>query len=338
MVTRSMPKFWYRRGISSYILFPFSLVYRVIIWLRKLYYRYGPRVKFPVPIIVVGNITVGGTGKTPLVIFLAQLLKNQGYFPGIVSRGYGRENSRGFMLVAADSKVTEVGDEALLISRQVDCPVIVDINRSRAVKALFMTYGCNVVISDDGLQHYALARDMEIVMIDAEFKFGNGFCLPAGPLREPLYRLQQVDFVIKNFNAHLPSELLVNEYSLTLEVVSFRNVIDQKIVRAVEDFKGCVIDAVAGIGLPDKFFQTLRQAGLSIVEHPFPDHHKFCREDFNFSGDGRHVVMTEKDAVKCGAIVGENCWYVEVRARPSQKFIGEFLDKVRSLSLIGRQR
>ena len=321
------PKFWYCKNIISYMFLPFSFVYRVIISLRRFYYKHFSAVKFPVPIIVVGNITVGGTGKTPLVICLAEILKKQGYKPGVISRGYGRKCKSGSIIVTPESKVEEVGDEALLILRHAKCPVVIDTDRLAAAKKLLEVYNCNIIISDDGLQHYALPRFIEVAVVDAELKFGNGFCLPAGPLREPISRLSQIDFVVKNFNTNLshygPDD---EKYSMILETACFHNVKNPAYVKTADDFKGQVIHAVAGIGNPKKFFQTLRQLGLAIIEHPFPDHHMFISTDFPFKNE--IVIMTEKDAVKCDTIATEGFWYMEAKGHPSDEFVDRLLKRL----------
>lgn len=319
MIKLFLPKFWYKRGIISWLLSPFSFIYRFFIAGYRFYYIKLAAAKFPVPIIVVGNITVGGTGKTPLVIYLANLLKERGYNPGIITRGYRRKNIADATFVTTKSTAEEVGDEALLIFHHVSSPIIVDRDRVAAARKLLEVYGCDVIVSDDGLQHYKLPRDIEIVLIDAEFGFGNKFCLPAGPLREPLGRLQQVDFVIRNFNTGWSQALLSGEYGMTLEPTVFRNVQDQTNIKTVNDFKDQPLHAVAGIGMPEKFFRTLRQLNLNIIEHPFPDHHLFCADDFSFTNE--IIIMTEKDAVKCAKIARKNFWYLEVRVKVDEEFV-----------------
>ncbi|MDR1012605.1 MAG: tetraacyldisaccharide 4'-kinase [Coxiellaceae bacterium] len=318
MINLIIPKFWQQRRIISYFLLPFSYIYLIIITLRKRYYQYRSKIIFLAPVIIVGNITIGGTGKTPLVICLANFLQQQGYNPGIIIRGYGGKNKGNPKLVTSKSNVEEVGDEALLITRQVTCPVIMNYDRVKAVKYLLKTYNCNVVISDDGLQHYRLPRDFEIAVIDDEFKFGNRFCLPAGPLREPLNRLNQIDFIIRNFNTQSPTRILANEYSMILEPIIFHNINNPSITKTARDFKGEIIHAVAGIGRPQKFFQTLRQLNLTIIEHAFPDHYIFRSIDLTF--DEKTVIMTEKDAVKCDKMVDKNLWYLEVKVRLENRF------------------
>ncbi len=321
-----LPKFWYRREIISYILLPLSFVYRAIIGLYRLYFKHFPSIKFPVPIIIVGNITVGGAGKTPMVIGLADLLKRQGYKPGVISRGYGRKSS-GSIVVTPESKVEEVGDEALLIARRTLCPVLVDKDRAASVKKLLEVYHCDVIISDDGLQHYQLPRYIEITLIDAEFEFGNGFCLPAGPLREPISRLKSVDFIVRNFNTKSSLSAPSGEYGMVLEPALFRSIKDKTITKTADDFKGQVIHAMAGIGMPQKFFKTLRQLNLNIIEYPFPDHHMFSAADFSFGN--KTIIMTEKDSVKCEALAHDNFWYMEVNAKLDDKFIEGLLSKLK---------
>ena len=350
MIKLFPPKFWYRRNIISYILLPFSFVYRMFISLRRSYYKYFSSAKFSVPIVVVGNITVGGAGKTPLVIYLIEILKDHGYRPGVISRGYGRKIKIDSIDVTSESKVEEVGDEALLILRHAKCPIVIGSDRLIAAKKLLEVYNCNVIISDDGLQHYALPRYIEIAVVDAQIEFGNGFCLPAGPLREPISRLRQVGFIVKNFNTDLPSDRSKYcgsrrpsletqrgklqpalsdsvEHSMVLESTGFHNLKNSAYVKTAEGFKGQVIHAVAGIGNPKKFFQILRQLGLTIIEHPFPDHHMFRLDDFPFKNE--IVIMTEKDAVKCDTIANENFWYMEAKAKPSDKFVDVLLKRLK---------
>lgn len=335
-----MPKFWYQRKIISYLLLPFSFIYRLIINLRRLCYLYLPSSKFSVPIIVVGNITVGGAGKTPLVIYLVELLRRNGYTPGVISRGYGG-NKKGAVIVTSESKAGEVGDEPLLIAHRLNCPVVVGNNRVAATKKLLEIYKCDVVISDDGLQHYALPRDIEIVVFDNELQFGNKFCLPAGPLREPLDRLKRSDFIIRNFNTGLSSELILreenllqkeraHEYNMVLVPAALHNIQNPLLIRSPDYFQKKTIHAVAGIGNPKKFFKTLSQLqlGASIIEYPFPDHYQYCSYDFSFSGADEIIIMTEKDAVKCNSIASENFWYLEVNAKLATEFDRELLTKL----------
>lgn len=301
--------FWYHKNLFSYFLLPLSFLYRAIIAARKFLYQIKLKkiTKFNVPVIIVGNITVGGTGKTPLVIWLANFLKQQGYKPGIVSRGYGGKSTQYPVIVTANSDPKISGDEPLLIVRNTQCPMVVDPNRVQAVKQLLADTDCNIVISDDGLQHYALGRDIEIIVVDGERKFGNQFCLPAGPLREPISRLSSVDFVV------------TNGVEQKLIPAAFYQVKNPNIVQSIDYFKKKTIHAVAGIGNPQRFFNSLREFGLNIIEHAFPDHYCFQAKDINFGDE--IVMMTEKDAVKCEKFAGDNVWYLAVQAELNEEFI-----------------
>jgi len=332
MIDRFVETWWQRRlTLFTYLLWPFSLIFRIVIMIRTFLYRFKvfKITRFSVPIIVVGNITVGGTGKTPVVILLAHLLKKQGYQPGIVSRGYGAEASQSneSHLVTLESDVSTVGDEPLMIVRQTDCPMVIDANRVRAVKTLLDQYECDIVISDDGLQHTALGRDLEIVLIDGLRYFGNGLCLPAGPLREPISRLNYVDFILYNEGAIIVGG---NEYTMKLNPRRLRQVNDHSNTMALENLQGKTIHAVAGIGHPERFFDMLQALGLTIIEHPFLDHYAYQFEDIDF-GENTIVLMTEKDAVKCEKIANETHWFVPVIADLEEKFETEFLKKLASV-------
>lgn len=326
---------------------PLALLYRAIIAIRRLLYRLNIKKihHFKVPVIVVGNITVGGTGKTPLVIWLANFLQHQGFKPGIVSRGYGGKAANYPQEVHRNSDPKIVGDEAVLIARHTQCSMVVDPIRVRAVKKLLAETDCNIVISDDGLQHYALGRNVEIAVIDGERGFGNGWCLPAGPLREPVERLESVDFVVLNGNAdksplaplfqrgELKTKLTpygVNQYSMNLISGDFCQVIQPNILVSAENFRNKTVHAIAGIGNPSRFFQALRKLGLNIVEHDFPDHHPFRAEDFSFVKKDEIVIMTEKDAVKCEKFVDERFFYLPVQAELPPDFSEQILNKIKN--------
>ena len=302
---------WQRRGVLAWSLLPLSWLFCTVAWLRRSAYRAGllRRQRLPVPVIVVGNISVGGTGKTPLVIWLAEQLAARGYRAGVVSRGYGGVNSGSPLRVEPDAAPASVGDEPLLIARRVDGPVVVAPDRVAAASHLLATTDCDLIISDDGLQHYRLHRDLEIVVVDGQRLFGNGFCLPAGPLREPPARLQQVDLVLINgdSNDHHPAMQLVGR-----RLVAVANPASY---RTLDELAGSRVHAVAGIGNPRRFFNQLRAAGVEVIEHPYPDHHRYRVDEIQFN-DQLPVIMTEKDAVKCDRIAGDQHWYLRVDASP----------------------
>lgn len=312
---KRLDHYWYTRSPWLLLLTPLSLLFRVVVGARRLAYRVGIKrsTRVSLPVIVVGNITVGGTGKTPLVVWLAGYLREKGYAPGIVSRGYGGTASHWPQQVRADSDPAVVGDEAVLLAATTGCPMAVAPDRVAAAQALVDQGGCDVIISDDGLQHYALQRDIEIAVIDGVRRFGSGFLLPAGPLREPVRRLQQVDLVVVNGLGD------GDEHRMTLQQGDAHNLQDPDRICSLQGFRSQRVHAVAGIGHPERFFRALQQAGLQLDSHTFPDHHAFRPEDIRF-GDGRPVIMTEKDAVKCRHFATQDDWYVPVEASLSGKF------------------
>ncbi len=307
---------WYKEMYLSPMLVPFSLFYLDAVRFRRFMYKLGLKrsTKLSVPVIIVGNISVGGTGKTPLVIWLAQYLKEQGYNPGIISRGYGGEEHKEAMTVNADSSAQIVGDEPLLLAKHTDCPVVICHKRVKAAQSLLSQHDCDIVIADDGLQHYALKRDIEIAVIDGERRFGNGYILPAGPLREPVERLQEVDLVIVNGVAEED-----NEYSMRLEGFEAINMHTSEVL-SLDKFTTQKCRAMAGIGNPKRFFNYLEKAGLEVDKIAFPDHHAYSKEDISFD-DSLPVLMTEKDAVKCMAFADKKHWYVPVKAQPQPAFV-----------------
>jgi tetraacyldisaccharide 4'-kinase len=254
-----------------------------------------------VPVIVIGNLSVGGTGKTPLVVYLAGVLEEAGWRVGVVSRGYGGSAAHA-QEVLAQSQAAVVGDEALLIARNSSAKVWVGKRRPQAVAQLLERYPCDVVLSDDGLQHYALQRDVEIVVIDGARGFGNGWLLPAGPLREARSRLRQAQMVVVNGGTEGTG------FAFQLHIEQAVNLADGEI-RRLGDFRDTRVHAVGGIGNPARFFAQLRSLGIDCVEHPFPDHHRFREADLAFA-DGLPVLMTEKDAVKCAGFGDPRLWYV----------------------------
>ncbi len=264
------------------------------------------------PVIVVGNITVGGTGKTPLVIWLADYLSAQGIKPGVICRGHGG-TGKGPVLVSETSEPFLVGDEAVLLARRCGCPVVAGRKRLQAARWLCRKFPCQVILSDDGLQHYALPRTIEIVVIDGVRRFGNGRLLPAGPLREPAGRVEEADLIVSHGNAR------AEEWEMNLTGGRAINLCHPRQARSLDAFKGRPVHALAGIGHPQRFFQNLRDAGMEVIPHVFPDHHRYNEQDICFSDD-LPVLMTEKDAVKCFAFARENDWYVPVAAEIDEKF------------------
>jgi len=307
--------YWYARSPWLVLLTPLSLVYRVIVSLRRWAYKTGilRSTRVSLPVIIVGNITVGGTGKTPLVAWLAKYLQSKGYKPGIISRGYGGQASSWPQQVRPDGDPAVVGDEAVLLAAMTLCPMAVAPDRVAAANALIESGDCDVILSDDGLQHYALQRDIEIAVIDGVRRFGNGFLLPAGPLREPASRLQAVDLVVINGLGN------VKEHQMRMIQGDVQNLLDPGRVCALDEFRSQTVHAVAGIGNPERFFLSLKSAGLQVVPHSFPDHYRYRPDDIRF-GDGQPVFMTEKDAVKCRHFAAENDWCVLVEARMADEF------------------
>jgi tetraacyldisaccharide 4'-kinase len=306
-------KFWYRRGILAWLLWPLSLVFRVMVFGRRILYglRVFRSVHPGIPVIVVGNLSVGGSGKTPLVIWIAAFLKSKGWVPGIVSRGYGARITEPRAATVADD-AAEVGDEPILLSRRSGCPVWVGADRVKVAARLRAAHeDVNVLVLDDGLQHYAIRRDLEIAVLDAR-GFGNGFLLPAGPLREPRSRLRSVGAVVSH-QGKTPG------FSMRLEGDTVHRMTDARERQPLKAFAGQRVHAVAGIGDPNRFFLHLGNAGLKVVPHPFPDHHPFTPRDLEF-GDGLPVLLTEKDAVKLRSVARPGWWVLPVSAQLDPAF------------------
>ncbi len=300
---------WYRGAWWLWLLRPLEWLYRAVSAFRRYLYRSGRLTVYraPKPVVVVGNITVGGTGKTPVIIALAEALQAAGLRPGVVSRGYGASAGSFPRWVDGDSVAADCGDEPLLIFRRTACPCVVSPDRPDAVRALLADADVDLVLSDDGLQHYALGRDLEIAVVDAAVGLGNGRCLPAGPLREPPQRLAQVDYVLYRGGAD-PASAVRYRADQLVNLVS-----GETRPLSPAGFEGGV-HAVAGIGRPQQFFDTLTRAGLDLQPRAFPDHHPYTRSDF-LPLAGRPIIMTEKDAVKCAGIAGDNAWYLRISAQ-----------------------
>lgn len=311
---------WYRDSWVSRLLSPVGAIYCAVATGKRYLYRAGWRraESFPSPVVIVGNITVGGTGKTPLTLWITRFLAERGWHPGIVTRGYGGRAQEWPQRVTPDSDPHAVGDEPVMLARRAHVPVVADPDRPRGVREL-LAQGCDVIVADDGLQHYRLHRDVEIVVLDGDRRLGNGRCLPAGPLRESPSRLQTVDARVLNGGTAPGS------WSMHLAPAGFRRVLNPGETAPVDDFRGRRVHALAGIGNPNRFFASLRALGIEVMEHPFPDHYRFAALDLEFV-DGSDVVMTEKDAVKCRRIARPNCWYLAVDVEMDPRF-GEWLQQ-----------
>ncbi|WP_455210352.1 tetraacyldisaccharide 4'-kinase [Kaarinaea lacus] len=320
----SIEKVWYESNPISVLLIPLAWLFCLMVIVRRFFYRAGilTAKKLSVPVIVVGNITVGGTGKTPLVVAMVDHLKNQGFKPGVVSRGYGGRATRWPQTVDECSDPAMVGDEAVLLARRCKCPMSVGPDRPHAARVLLDKHDCDVIISDDGLQHYALHRDIEVVVIDGARRFGNKRCLPAGPLREPIQRIAEVDFVVANGVAQC------DETEMTLHMQAARNLNEVQVKMDLTKFVDQPVHAVAGIGNPQRFFLQLKNMGIKVIEHPFKDHYKYSASDIMFD-DELPVLMTEKDAVKCLAFAQGNHWYVPVVAETNNKFLENLTEQLR---------
>ncbi len=323
----SLVKRWYSPR-PPLLWLPVSWLFFLLVSIRRILYRARilPSYKLSVPVVVVGNINVGGTGKTPMVAWLVALLKRQGYQPGIITRGYGGQAKHWPQSVYPDSDPFLVGDEPVLLAQRCACPIVAGPDRVSAARRLLQHSNCDIVISDDGLQHYRLRRDVELVVVDGERRFGNGYCLPAGPLREPVSRLKNVNFVIANGPARQ------GEFSMELvpgDLVAVQS-LDKTL--SLGAFDGQRVHAVAGIGNPARFFALLKKNGLEVIEHAFPDHHQFKVSDLYFD-DELPVIMTEKDAVKCKRFtrngVGGTQWYLPVKAQLSEMFSHRFLQQLK---------
>lgn len=317
---------WYSRHPLTPLLLPLSWLYRLVLTCRRFLFAAGilAACRPAAPVIVVGNLTVGGTGKTPLIIWLARYLQALAFKPGIISRGYAGAPQQQARRVEPDSEPDQVGDEPVLLAQRTGCPVAVAPDRAKAAQELLQQTDCDILLSDDGLQHTSLARDIEIVVIDGVRRFGNHHCLPAGPLREPVDRINTVDLVVANGDA-AAGEFLMEYTSLPVRSLDGRQ------ERELASFRLQAVHAVAAIGNPGRFFSMLRQNGINIEEHAFPDHHGFRRSDLEF-GDSAAVLMTEKDAVKCRRFELENAWYVPIDVKMPEAFEREIkllLEKVR---------
>ena len=326
------PTSWTRVTALTVLLIPVSWLYRIVVSIRRALYAAGilRSERLPVPVIVVGNISVGGTGKTPLVLWLTERLIEAGYTPGIVSRGYGA-NANNARAVGIKDDVTHCGDEPVLLARRSDCPVWIGADRVAAARALLAAHPeCTIIVSDDGLQHYRLARDAEVAIIDGARGHGNGFLLPAGPLREPPSRLDIVDAVVIRGNETQPfvaSGTTVPRFAMSIEAGLFYNLLNPQHTVDARHLQGKRVEAAAGIGNPEHFFNTLKGLGLTFTAHPFPDHHPYTQADLDFA-DSDAIVMTEKDAVKYERYATEKCWALSATAQVENRLATLLIERV----------
>ncbi|WP_372999742.1 tetraacyldisaccharide 4'-kinase [Marinobacter sp.] len=330
-------RLWYGSKRPLVFLAPLSWLYRSITEGRRRAAWEARDVSLPVPVIVVGNITAGGTGKSPLTAWLVAELATAGWRPVILSRGYGGNSGKYPLEVTAATSPDEAGDEPVMLALGTGCPVVVDPQRRRAADYALKNDLGNLLICDDGLQHYKLPRDLELSVFDGQRGIGNGALIPVGPLREPVSRLSSVDFVIVNGKdlSEQPLESFVgiehpDIYSMVLEPATLVQ-LKTGAFRSVEDLKGKRVRAVAGIGNPVRFFDTLRVLGAVVTEAAFPDHHRFRPEDLE-ADEEELIVMTAKDAVKCQQFAPENAWSLVVEARLPDQFREAFLARVRQCS------
>jgi len=312
---------WYAGHPALALLRPLESLYRRVVQGKRERFLAGQGdiYKAPVPVFVVGNITVGGTGKTPLILWMIEHCRKQGLRVGVVSRGYGAKPPSLPWRVTAEQSASQAGDEPLLIVQRSGVPMMIDPDRSRAVKALLDSEPLDLILSDDGLQHYRLARDLELVLIDAARGLGNRRCLPAGPLREPVERLESVDALLYN-GASADRD---DGYAFQLKPSALVNLRSGE--RKPVDFfaPGQTLHAVAGIGNPQRFFNTLEGLHWRPIAHAFADHAVFSAQSLTFT-PALPLVMTEKDAVKCRPFAGDDWWYLAVDAVPSDAFVSWF--------------
>jgi tetraacyldisaccharide 4'-kinase len=332
---RSVESVWWQRGLVAWLLLPVGLLFFLIAALRRFLFRIGllAATRLRVPVVVVGNITAGGAGKTPLVLWLVEELKRRSRHPGVVSRGYGG-NVEDVREVEPDNAATEVGDEPLLIRRRADCPVFVGRDRAAAGNALLVAHPeCDLIICDDGLQHYRLVRDVEIAVVDRR-GFWNGWPLPAGPLREPVSRLREVDAVVANgWNGEAAFRMTLAGERFELLSKGSRGGtkcpawgMECPAWGTAPELAGKRLHAVAGIGEPQRFFDQLRTLGLQFEAHAFPDHHAYAAGDLAFDGDA--ILTTEKDAVKFGDLASLPVWVLPVTATVTPDLAHFILEKI----------
>ncbi len=337
---RQPPPYWFGGGTPPLHARVLASLYTTVVAARAALYRRGwlPRAHPGVPVVVVGNLIAGGSGKTPLTIAIVERLRAEGWTPGVASRGYGRRDAATPRWVRRDTDPAEGGDEPVLIARRTDARVRVDRDRLAAARAL-VEEGCDIVVCDDGLQHYGLMRDVEIEVIDGRRRYGNARMLPAGPLREPEARVARCDFRVANLGTAAAVTSLAStgdatpeagfgEWPMRLAVADAQALRGAR-TRSIASFAGQRVHAVAGIGDPERFFETLRSAGIAVVPHGFPDHHRYTAEDLRFGSD-LPLLMTEKDAVKCAGFAEDGQYSIAIRADLPEAFWVALLDRIKA--------
>jgi tetraacyldisaccharide 4'-kinase len=330
---------WHERAGWLILLWPVSVLFQALTAIRRAAQQSKQRPAYlTAPLIVIGNISLGGTGKTPLLITLSQELQKQGFKPGIISRGYGGDAPSYPFAVNIDSDVSQSGDEAFLIAEKTGCPVYVDPDRSAALQALLLHEDVDVVLSDDGLQHYNLYRDLEIVVVDGQRLFSNGFCLPAGPLRESMNRLKEAQHIVVNGEPAREIPQLAGASKMQLEPRSLVNMVSgEKRPFAGAPFNmGNRLQAVSALGNPQRFYALLERLPYQVEMFSFPDHHRFTADDFEQEGIDMHqpVVMTEKDAVKCRQFAKNNFWYLSVEVNLESQLFERLTEDIRRVRIL----
>ncbi len=316
--------YWSGFNLVSIGLLPLTALFCIIAFVRKRLYRLSilSSYRAPLPVIIIGNISVGGTGKTPFIIELVKQLQSRGLRPAVISRGYGGTSKQWPVVISENSSAQDVGDEPYLIHSKTGCPVVAGPDRRADIEQLLAMSDCNIILSDDGLQHYALERDREIAIVDAKRRFGNGLCLPSGPLRETQARLKQVDLILYNGQSS-------DAASFYLDADCYYSLQDDSEL-ALSSLEGRRVHAVAGIGHPQRFFDMLSAKGIMVIPHTFADHHPFSETDFEF-GDESPVLMTDKDAVKCQGFKRPDLYRVPVKLHLTdiaQARIDQLIDSV----------
>ncbi|MDX1589681.1 MAG: tetraacyldisaccharide 4'-kinase [Oleiphilaceae bacterium] len=310
-------RLWYQQRRPLWLLWPLARLFTLLALWRKGRLR-GRAYRSPLPVLVVGNITVGGTGKSPFTAWLADFVRYKGWQPVILSRGYGGRTHHYPQLVTPGSDAAECGDEPVMLAQQTGCPVVVDPRRDRAAEWVLQQGLGTLLICDDGLQHYRLARDIEFVLFDGARGAGNQAPLPVGPLREPLRRLRQADYCIATGEPVHPSWSSIRQqvedvHQVTQQPSQLRHLHSDR-VRPLQWLSGQTVNAVAGIANPERFFDSLMQLGAKVIPHPFSDHHPFSASDFDLAHGP--IVMTAKDAVKCRSVAPDNVWVLDIMAMP----------------------